>query len=237
MPDWMFLELSCTIEHMEKQDWERLGSRVVDRRVALGMRTREALADTSGLSSRLLGDIEKGRRESYSPGTFAVLEQALQWTSGSVSEILRGGEPGYVDNLAGVTSHGEELFFLQDMSQPTGSSRSDEDFTAKPEKALRERFSTLFPSYTSGQLSATLLQELADEAWIRERLHVLSVEQRQAVKDFINHLGRDAFANWDRMFPEAGVTASKEHVEPKIYPRPSDGESQKPHPGDEGSPA
>lgn len=97
---------------MDEQDWERLGRYIIDRRVNIGLRTREALAAKSGLSTRLLGDVEKGRRTSYSPGTLAVIEQSLHWVSGSAKAILEGGEPGYVDAFAAVDDVGDELFFV-----------------------------------------------------------------------------------------------------------------------------
>lgn len=71
----------------------RLGSYVVDQRVRLGMLTRGALADRSGISTRILGDIEKGRRGNFDPVTLASLEQALRWQTGSVRRVLAGHEP------------------------------------------------------------------------------------------------------------------------------------------------
>lgn len=98
----MFPDVSCTITGMEKQDWERLGQLVVQRRIELGMRTREALADQAKLSTRLLADIEKGRRTSYSPGTMIILEQALQWHSQSVRNILDGGNPDTLEDVQAI---------------------------------------------------------------------------------------------------------------------------------------
>ncbi len=69
-------------------DWERLAQAVIDRRVELGYRTREAFAEGTGLSSRLLGDLEKARRDNFDHVTLARLEQALQWKSGTARAIL-----------------------------------------------------------------------------------------------------------------------------------------------------
>ncbi len=73
-------------------DWGRLGLYVLARRKVLGMTTRMALAQSTGLSYRLHGDIERGAR-SVSDGTLAILEQALAWQPGSAREILSGREP------------------------------------------------------------------------------------------------------------------------------------------------
>ncbi|OZE92476.1 hypothetical protein CH298_02785 [Rhodococcoides fascians] len=96
---WMFPVVSGTMSGMDEQeserqgDWARLGKAVVNRRIELGMRTRESFADTAGLSSRILSDIEKARKQSYSSGTLAQLEQALQWEQGSIESVLEGGTP------------------------------------------------------------------------------------------------------------------------------------------------
>ena len=73
-------------------DWKRLGDRVVSRRVALGMKTREELASRMDLSYRALSDLENGKR-SFTAGTLAMVEQSLAWTPGSAQRILAGGEP------------------------------------------------------------------------------------------------------------------------------------------------
>lgn len=74
-------------------NWERLARLIVGRRVELGFGTREAFAQTSKISSRLLSDLENARRPSYAPSTVAKLEQALQWTPGSVDSVLAGRQP------------------------------------------------------------------------------------------------------------------------------------------------
>src|SRR5437773_2876343 len=83
----------CSRHHQCVSDWARLGARVVNRRVQFKLLTREMLATRSGISTRVLGDIEKGRRDNYDPMTLAALEQALRWETGSVRRILDGGEP------------------------------------------------------------------------------------------------------------------------------------------------
>jgi len=74
-------------------DFGRLGSYIVSSRVALGYRHRQALADASGISIRVLSDLENGRRANFDSVTIAALEQALEWETGSVAQIVGGYEP------------------------------------------------------------------------------------------------------------------------------------------------
>ncbi len=78
---------------MSGMDWQRLADYVVDARTGLGLRTREALAEQVGVSSRVLSDIENARRTNYDRATIAALERALGWGTGSVTRILAGGDP------------------------------------------------------------------------------------------------------------------------------------------------
>lgn len=78
-------------------DWQRLGEHVIARRLALGYKTRIPLAAASGISTRILGDIETGRRNGrFDPKTIAALERTLGWAVGSVDTIVNGGEPSIV---------------------------------------------------------------------------------------------------------------------------------------------
>ena len=89
----MFLDVSCTISGMAGTEWKRLGDLIVRRRIDLGMKTTKALAEASGLTSRMLGDIENARRTNYAAGTRAQIENALRWAPGSIGAILTGGDP------------------------------------------------------------------------------------------------------------------------------------------------
>ena len=77
---------------MDQRALERLGHQVVSRRVALGYRNRTDLASSLQFTIRTLADIEHGVRKA-SPGTYAMLENKLAWTPGSIDTILTGGEP------------------------------------------------------------------------------------------------------------------------------------------------
>ena len=60
--------------------------------MALGYRNRTDLADSLQFTVRTLADVEHGVRKA-SPGTYAMLENKLAWTPGSIDTILAGGEP------------------------------------------------------------------------------------------------------------------------------------------------
>ena len=74
---------------MEHNALKRLGHHIINRRIALGYRNRTDLADTLPLTVRTLSDIELGVRKA-SPGTYAILENHLAWTPGSINTILAG---------------------------------------------------------------------------------------------------------------------------------------------------
>ena len=85
-------------------DLKQLGREIVSRRVALGYRNRTDLANTLPFTVRTLADIENGVRRA-SPGTYAILENKLAWASGSIDNILAGGETQEtVVELRGPTS-------------------------------------------------------------------------------------------------------------------------------------
>ena len=70
---------------------ERLGHHIVSRRVELGYRNRTDLANSLQFTVRTLSDIENGVRKA-SPGTYAMLENKLDWPPGSIDTFLAGGE-------------------------------------------------------------------------------------------------------------------------------------------------
>ncbi|MFI2334149.1 helix-turn-helix transcriptional regulator [Nocardia rhamnosiphila] len=86
-------------------DWPRLARYTVARREDLGISTRRGLAQATGLSYRLLGDLERGVRE-LSEGTLAILEQALRWQQGSARAVLTGGEPTALNAHATIPDTG-----------------------------------------------------------------------------------------------------------------------------------
>jgi hypothetical protein len=75
--------------------WKRLGALLVQRRIELAPRYRKrtAFADDVGIKWRLLYDIERAKRDSFTAETLAAVEVAYQWQRGSVMRVLAGGDP------------------------------------------------------------------------------------------------------------------------------------------------
>lgn len=71
--------------------WERLGRRVAQER-GRHWRSRAAFARSAGVSTRVLDDVEKGRRDNYSEATLAAIEAALGWAPGTCLRVVQGGK-------------------------------------------------------------------------------------------------------------------------------------------------
>lgn len=68
----------------------RLGTQILTER-SIRWPHRKDFALATGLSVRLLADIEGGTRTNYSARTFAAIEAALGWEGGTCERILGGG--------------------------------------------------------------------------------------------------------------------------------------------------
>lgn len=75
---------------------------VASRRIELGMRTAKQMAEKSGLSTRLISDIENGRKDNYALASLAAVDDALDWASGTSEHLLRTGE--YPDRETSIES-------------------------------------------------------------------------------------------------------------------------------------
>ncbi|MEV8510846.1 hypothetical protein [Dactylosporangium sp. NPDC051484] len=71
-------------------EWTDLGKAITQRRVELGHHTLVSFSKIVGLSTRILGDLEGGRRDSYDPATLVRIERALRWPAGTVDAVLAG---------------------------------------------------------------------------------------------------------------------------------------------------
>jgi hypothetical protein len=74
--------------------WERLGAAIVAER-SRRWRTRAGLAHASGVSVRVIGDLERGRRANYLETTLGAVEGALGWEVGTCQRIVAGGQPAH----------------------------------------------------------------------------------------------------------------------------------------------
>lgn len=75
-----------------EEDWKRLGVRITQARVARGFMTAKDLAKDMGVTPRVIGDLENGRRDNYGSVTLAKLEKSLGWEHGGAKMLLGGGE-------------------------------------------------------------------------------------------------------------------------------------------------
>ena len=75
--------------------WARLGELLVQRRIEIAPRYRErtVFAEDVGIHWRMLHDIERAKRKSFTPETLAAIEVAYRWRPGSVARVLAGGDP------------------------------------------------------------------------------------------------------------------------------------------------
>lgn len=74
--------------------WKRLGAILIQRRTALNPQWhgRGAFAEATGLSYRLVYDVEEGRRDNFGGATLAAIEAAYQLGTGTIRQFLNGGE-------------------------------------------------------------------------------------------------------------------------------------------------
>lgn len=97
--------------------WERLAQRIVTRRVELDMPTTKTFADATGLSTRVLGEIENARRTSYRKSTIMRIEQALKWKQGSIQAVLDGNEPQPLIPIRFDDPHEQSIWELTNISE------------------------------------------------------------------------------------------------------------------------
>ena len=70
------------------EDWKRLGIQVRKARIAQGHSNRSSLATASGVSERLISDVESGTRSNFSERKLNALSASLGWSSDAVTRIL-----------------------------------------------------------------------------------------------------------------------------------------------------
>jgi hypothetical protein len=73
------------------EDWPRLGRYVVSARIDAGYREQRDLAAATGITSRTIGKLERGRR--VGTDTLTKVAKAVGWTPDSPLAVLAGGEP------------------------------------------------------------------------------------------------------------------------------------------------
>lgn len=74
------------------QRWQRLGEMIVERRVEIGW-TQAQFSVAAGVAAKVISDMENGRRADYQISTLVKVQTALGWATGSIQDVLAGGEP------------------------------------------------------------------------------------------------------------------------------------------------
>jgi len=87
---WQALLALLRLDPARVTGWDRLGRAVLTER-SRRWRTREEFAAATGLSVRLLADLETGNRDNYLPATLAAVEAALGWSYGTCERVVAGG--------------------------------------------------------------------------------------------------------------------------------------------------
>ena len=87
---------------MASDDWKRLASYVVARRIELGFRDRHTFSAATGITPRTLGKLETARQ--VSAPTLAAVELGLRWEPDSARRVLAGGDPEPVREMPAKTS-------------------------------------------------------------------------------------------------------------------------------------
>ena len=91
--DRLYIEQRCFRQDGGMPDWVRLGKYVVARRVELGFEQRVDFAAAAQITTRVISDLENGRRGNFDPVTVSKLEKTLGWETGSLQRVAAGGEP------------------------------------------------------------------------------------------------------------------------------------------------
>jgi len=218
----MFPLVSCTIAYMAEDGWKRLGTRIVQRRTELGMRTTKALAEKSRLTSRTLGDMENGRRTNYGPATKAAVEIALQWGADSINQIVAGGEPTpavyprveSIEQLRARVAYQEKVGLDSQRTERELAKRTSEERRRAATAVLSEPEELLL---ALDQSRVERLAALVDDGWTitdfdRTELHEYASRVEAAVIDLIgverltNEISKLRMGGLARAASEIGVS-------------------------------
>jgi hypothetical protein len=165
-------------------DWKRLGEHVIARRVALNMNNRDDLAQASGISYRILGDIETGRRSNFDTVTLAKLERALGWAAGSARRVADGQEPTLITPI--TSEQGFDHGDLQTVATPGPKHR--DSYAQRPGRAPRSVTEDELPD---DPLIRVMNSDLPDAKKAQIVRQLLS-EQRHFAQQRVDELIHDA---------------------------------------------
>jgi len=104
----------------DPSDYRRLGRAVLRARLAAGFEDTEVWAQKVGRSTRTLLGLERGEKASAGPKTLALVESALEWSSGTCDALLN-------TTAASVGPAGDDATYVSDVGpQPALSGVEDE---------------------------------------------------------------------------------------------------------------
>ncbi len=125
---------------MARSNQQKLGELARSRRRYLGYPSVKALAETTGVSERLISDLETGRRGNFSPSSQAVLEGHYGWRRGSIQDTLAGGTPTVLsDPFANNGPHTQEPIPTSDLDKEFAAMKAIESATDELDPAARVR--------------------------------------------------------------------------------------------------
>jgi transcriptional regulator with XRE-family HTH domain len=70
--------------------WERAGDQIREARTRAGYTTISEFARACHVGAKTIGDLERGRRDNFSPKTIYRVEAVLGWPEGSILRIVEG---------------------------------------------------------------------------------------------------------------------------------------------------
>jgi transcriptional regulator with XRE-family HTH domain len=113
----------------DPEAWARLGAKIREQRESLGM-SRRQLSEAAGVSEKSIQVAEEGRTpRARWPQSLRLIEAAIRWSSGSMVQILEGGEPEPVLDLFSLAESGASAVPDQMPMFPDGDLEEEDEFS------------------------------------------------------------------------------------------------------------
>lgn len=145
--------------------WREAGRAVLNRRVQLGMRSRGDFAKAAGLTIKTLGELERGARSNFDPTTLAIVEQVLQWPSGTIVQLAGDHTPPTTAPLSPIASFIERLTAPPTLDEQVDTLRHV--YGGLPEEyqqQVRDHVQRVIEAALWAQQTAAAVQEVAEVA-------------------------------------------------------------------------
>lgn len=184
---------------------ERLGRLVRARRKRLQLHTAADFAEAAQVSTRLIGDLETGRRSNFSAANKASIEDTLDWEYGSIDDTLAGGDPRervapVVNQEPTPMSRKEIARFVMAAERVNDGTQTDDDDKVIEDFLAREKASAairpgpdlgklLEVNYASWRTQNERMNELLEHPGVstddRIRLLELGIDSSDTFSDFL----------------------------------------------------